>query len=245
VLAGVAIAAALALIGGRFEWARWPILQEPNPSVAALGDKLATAPRLSIAVLPFEASNGDPDGQGLADVFVDGLATSISQLKGGFVVARAPASASVAKPVDAQQIGRELGVRLALAGSMRPSGEAVEVSVELFSTETGTQIWSGRFDGERSQLGKVQDELVASLVNALALEPAKSANAPTLRERAAAWPVSGADQRANRIAAQPQQREADSPSPPQAAPSEPEAAYCGTPLACRRNGRAYHPLSSD
>jgi adenylate cyclase len=244
VFAGVGIVAALALalIGGSFDRVRWPALHESDSSVAALGDKLATTPRLSIAVLRFEASNGDPDQQRLTDVFAAGLTTGLSQLKGAFVLAPAAGSVSMAKPVDAQRIGRDLGVRFALAGSMRSSGEAVGVSAELFSTETGTQMWSGRVDGERSQLSKMQDDLVARLANALGAEQPKPASPPALREHAAGLPASGADQRADRIAAQPAQHQAASPAP-QAA-SEPPS-YCGTPLACRRNGGVYHPLSSD
>jgi adenylate cyclase len=242
---GIMTAFALVLVADRFDWRPWSTSSGLDASRGALRDKLATAPRLSFAVLPFDASNGDSDQQHLADVFTDGVTTGLSQLKGSLVVARDAASVYKGKPRDAGKVGRELGARYAVEGSMNLTGEAVAVNAELFSTETGTPIWTDRIEGERSQLGKLQDDLVARLANTLGAEPVKPASPLMLRERAAASPVSGADLRANRPAIQPPLRQAASPPPSQAAPTEQPPAYCGTPAACRRNGGTFHPLSAD
>ncbi|HEX9170472.1 MAG TPA: hypothetical protein VF886_16365, partial [Roseiarcus sp.] len=100
-----------------------------------------------------------------------------------FVVARDAASVYKGKPRDAGKVGRELGVRYAVEGSMNLTGEAVAVNAELFSTETGTPIWTDRIEGERSQLGKLQDDPVARLANTLGAEPVKPASPLMLRER--------------------------------------------------------------
>src|SRR3984957_1880830 len=112
-LAGVAIAAALAMVP---DWRPW---STPKPDVfgAALYDKLATAPRLSIVVLPFESLASDPDQQNFADAFTDDLTAEVSQLKDSFVIGRDSASPYKERPVDARTIGGGLGVRYLLEGS--------------------------------------------------------------------------------------------------------------------------------
>jgi TolB-like protein len=135
-LAGVAIAAALAMVP---DWTPW---STPKPDVlsAALYDKLATAPRLSIVVLPFESLASDPDQQNFADAFTDDLTAEVSQLKDSFVIGRDSASPYKERPVDAREIGGGLGVRYLLEGSASRVAGAIRVSAQLISTETGAQV---------------------------------------------------------------------------------------------------------
>ena len=245
-VAGVGVAAVLVMVpvGQRLDWRPW---STPKPDVLdALDDKLAAAPRLSFVVLPLEFLNGDPDQQRFADAFTDDLTTDISQLKGSFVIGRDAALAYKEKPVDARKIGRELGVRYMLEGSVRRVAESVAVDAQLISTETGAQVWADRFEGEGGQVGQLQKEFVVRLGRWLGAEPVKTESPPTMRKRPVAPPPSDKDERANRRAPAPQQqRQAASPPPPQARPPEPQPAYCGSPLACWRNGGVYRPLVPD
>ena len=104
-----------------FVWRAGRAARLQGPSVAA--DKLATAPRLSIVVLPFENLSGDPEQDFFADGITDDLTTDLSHLPDSFVIARNTAFTYKGKPVDAKQIGRELGVRYVLEGSVRRVGE--------------------------------------------------------------------------------------------------------------------------
>jgi adenylate cyclase len=237
----VAIALALAFAIGVLEWRVGLVSREPLPSVAAVDDRLAMAPRFSIAVLPFENLSGDPGQQNLADALAQDLTTLLSQRKGGFVVAGGAAFADKSKPIDAREVGRELGVRYALEGGVRLVGEAVTVSARLISTETGEQVWADRFESDRSQLGQLRAELVARLADSLGMEPIKSASPPAVRERATAPLTSGADEPASRRAVAPPPPQAVSPPLAETKASE-APAYCGTPMACRRNGGTYRPL---
>jgi adenylate cyclase len=247
-LAGVAIAAVLAI-----EWLgllAWSTPKADAP-VAALDDKLATAPPLSIVVLPFESLNSDLD-EHFADSFTDDLTTDLSQLKGSSVVARQAASAYKDKPVDARKIGRDLGVRYLLEGSASRVAGAVAVSAQLISTETGAQVWADRFEGEAAQVGQMEKDFVARVAHLLGAEivktesPPKAESPPTMRKRPAASPTIDRDERANRRAPAPQrQRLAASPPPLQARPPEPQPAFCGSPAACWRSGSVYQPLVLD
>ena len=120
---------------------------------------LKTAPRLSIVVLPFENLSGDKEQEYFADGLTDDLTTDLSHLPDSFVIARNTAFTYKGKPVDVKQIGRELGVRYVLEGSVRRLGENITVNAQLISTESGAHVWADRFDGERSKLGELQVEL--------------------------------------------------------------------------------------
>ena len=234
-LAGVAIAAALAMVP---DWRPW---STPKPDVldAALYDKLATAPRLSIVVLPFESLASDPDQQNFADAFTDDLTAEVSQLKDSFVVGRDSASPYKERPVDARTIGGGLGVRYLLEGSASRVAGAVRVSAQLISTETGAQVWADRFEGEAAQIGQMQKDFVARLAHLLGAEVVKTEMPPTVRKQPVAPPAIDRDERANRRAPAPQrQRLAASPL---ARPPEPQPAFCGSPTACWRSGSTYHP----
>ena len=118
-----------------------------------------------------------------ADGITDDLTTDLSHLGGSFVIARNTAFTYKGKPVDVKQIGRELGVRYLLEGSVRRLGDKVEINAQLISTETGAHVWADRFDGERSKLGELQVEFVSRLANSLGVELVKAEALRSMRER--------------------------------------------------------------
>ena len=179
-----ALAAALlvaVLAGGGYAWHSGLASRIFGASVVE--DKLTTAPRVSIVVLPFENLSGDPEQEYFADGLTDDLTTDLSHLPGSFVIARNTAFTYKGKAVDAKEIGRELGVRYLLEGSVRRLGETVQVNAQLISTETGAHVWADRFDGERSKLGELQVDFVARLANSLGVEFVKAENVRAMRER--------------------------------------------------------------
>ena len=150
--------------------------------MAASVDKLANAPRLSIVVLPFENLSGDKEQEYFADGITDDLTTDLSHLF-DFVIARGTAFTYKGKPVDAKQIGRELGVRYVLEGSVRRLEDKITLNAQLISTDTGAHVWADRFDGERSRLGQLQVEFAARLANSLGVELVKAEALRAARER--------------------------------------------------------------
>ena len=149
----------------------------------SVDDKLAHAPRLSIVVLPFENLSGDKEQEYFADGLTDDLTTDLSHLPDSFVIARNTAFTYKGKPVDMKQIGRELGVRYVLEGSVRRDGEKVEVNSQLISTETGAHVWADRFEGERSKIGELQVDVVSRLARSLGVELVKAEALRSMRER--------------------------------------------------------------
>jgi TolB-like protein len=150
---------------------------------ASVDDKVANAPRLSIVVLPFENLSGDNEQEYFADGITDDLTTDLSHLEGSVVIARGTAFTYKGKPVDAKEIGRELGVRYLLEGSVRRLGEKVEVNAQLISTQTGAHVWADRFDGEQSKLGELQVEVVSRLARSLGVELVEAEALRATRER--------------------------------------------------------------
>jgi TolB-like protein len=168
------------LVVGAFAWRAG---YAPRFMAASFDDKLANAPRLSIVVLPFENLSGDKDEEYFADGITDDLTTDISHLQDSFVIARGTAFTYKGKPIDAKQIGKDLGVRYALEGSVRRVGETVTVNAQLISTETGAQVWADRFEGERSKLGELKVEAVSRLANSLGVQLVKAEALRAIRER--------------------------------------------------------------
>jgi adenylate cyclase len=146
-------------------------------------DRLPTVPHLSIVVLPFENLSSDKEQDYFADAITEDLTTDLSHLQDAFVISRGTAFTYKGKPVDAKAIGRELGVRYLLEGSVRRFGETITINAQLISTETGAQVWADRFDGERSKLGELQVEVVARLANSLGLELVKAEALRSISER--------------------------------------------------------------
>src|SRR3984957_10524255 len=177
---GVIAACVVALLAvGAFAWRAG---YAPRFMAASVDDKLANATRLSIVVLPFENLSGDKEQDYFADGITDDLTTDLSHLF-DFVIARGTAFTYKGKPVDAKQIGRELGVRYVLEGSVRRLEDKVMLNAQLISTETGAHVWADRFDGERSRLGQLQMEFVARLANSLGVELVKAEALRAARER--------------------------------------------------------------
>jgi adenylate cyclase len=178
----VAAACALALLAvGAYAWHEgylWRLI-----GASAVEDRLKTAPRLSIVVLPFENLSGDSDQEYFADGITDDLTTDLSHIPNSFVIARDTAFTYKGKPAEAKAIGRELGVRYVLEGSVRRVGETIEINAQLISTETGAHVWADRFEGARSDLGKLQFEVVARLANSLGEELVKAEVLRAKRER--------------------------------------------------------------
>ena len=145
--------------------------------------KPAQAAHLSVVVLPFTNLSGDSAQDYFADGITDDLTTDLSHLSGSFVIARGTAYTYKGKPLDAKQIGRELGVRYVLEGSVRRVGETTTVNTQLISTETGAHVWADRFDSDRSKLGQLQVEFVSRLANSLGVELVKAEALRAMRER--------------------------------------------------------------
>ena len=166
--AGLLIVSALILLAAARAWRGRDLSTPPpaTPPVAALtGDKLTRARRLSIVVMPFADLSGDAKRE--ADGLSDNLATDLTHLPDSFVIGLSAAASDTGKPVDPKQLGRDLGVRYALEGSVRLVGETIAVNAQLISTETGADVWAGRLEGERSRLGELQAELVSRLAKFL------------------------------------------------------------------------------
>jgi adenylate cyclase len=128
------------------------------------------APRLSIVVLPFANLSTDPDQQYFADGITEDLTTDLSRLADMFVISRNTAFTYRNKPVDTKQIGRELGVRYVLEGSVRRSGNQVRVNTQLIDAEADAHLWAERFDRDTADLFALQDEVTGRIANALKLE---------------------------------------------------------------------------
>jgi adenylate cyclase len=176
---GVALVAALSIAGGL----AWRVGVADRPVSASAVDKLATAPKLSLVVLPFSNLSGDPEQEYFADGLTEDLTTDLSHLDGSFVIARNTAFTYKGKGVDAKQIGRELGVRYVLEGSVRRIGESVTINAQLISTESGAHVWADRFEGERAKLGQSQVEFVSRLANSLGVELVNAEALRSIRER--------------------------------------------------------------
>jgi adenylate cyclase len=145
----------------------------------------AIAPRMSIVVLPFANLGNDPDQQYFVDGITEDLTTDLSRIPGSFVIARNTAFTYQGKPVDARQIGRELGVRYILEGSVRRTANQVRVNVQLIDAESGAHVWADRFDTDCANLAGVQDEIIGRLARSLNVELAKDVGLRIERERMA------------------------------------------------------------
>ena len=125
------------------------------------------AAHLSIVVLPFTNLSGDPSQDYFADGVTENLTTELSRIRDSFVIARNTAFTYKGKSIDAKEIGKELGVRYVLEGSVQRDQNRVRVNAQLIDAQSGAHLWADRFEEDVADLFKLQDEVVARLANAL------------------------------------------------------------------------------
>jgi TolB-like protein/Flp pilus assembly protein TadD len=138
----------------------------PTPSICAP----TAVPRLSIVVLPFANLGNDPEQQYFADGITEDLTTNLSRIAGMLVISRNTAFTYRNKPVDTKQVGRELGVRYVLEGSVRRSGNRIRINAQLIDAETDAHLWAERFNGDTADLFTLQDEVTSRIAIALKTE---------------------------------------------------------------------------
>jgi adenylate cyclase len=141
-----------------------------NRPVAAASKAPAEAAHLSIVVLPFTNLSGDPAQDYFADGVTENLTTDLSRIRDSFVIARNTAFTFKGKNLDAKEIGKELGVRYVLEGSVQRDGTRVRVNAQLIDAQSGAHLWAERFEEDASDLFKLQDQVVARLANSLGYE---------------------------------------------------------------------------
>jgi len=167
------------------EWRLWQVTRDDadgpadvlaagtSPTERATQPGLALPDRPSIAVLPFSNLSGDPEQDYFADGMVEDIITGLARIKWVFVIARNSTFAYKGKAIDLKQVGRELGVRYVLQGSVRRSLDRVRITAQLIDTSTGNHIWADRYDRGLDDIFAIQDELTISVVAAIE---------PTLRQ---------------------------------------------------------------
>jgi adenylate cyclase len=143
----------------------------------------ATVPRLSIVVLPFANLSNDPEQAYFADGITDDLTADLSRISGSFVIARNTAFTYKGKPVDAKQVGQDLGVRYVLEGSVRRAGDLVRVNVQLIDAETNAHLWADRFETDNADIAEAQDAITGRLAQTLNLELVEAAGRRIEEER--------------------------------------------------------------
>jgi TolB-like protein len=141
-----------------------------RPSDAAAGPRpaLPLPEKPSIAVLPFQNMSGDAEQEYFADGMVEEIITALSHFKNLFVIARNSSFTYKGRAVDVKQVGRELGVRYVLEGSVRKSANRVRITGQLIEASSGAHLWAGKCDGELEDIFDLQDKVTASVVGAIA-----------------------------------------------------------------------------
>src|SRR5262245_24458953 len=163
----------VALVGG-LGLGVWLALERGHP---------VDRPRLSIAVLPFSNLSGDPSQDYFSDGLTEDLTTDLSRIEGAFVIARNTMQSYRSKTVDIKQLGRELGVRYILEGSVRRADPQVRVNAQLIDAETGAHIWAGRFDRGAEDLFSFQTEVTGQIARTLHLQLKEAESQRTTRGR--------------------------------------------------------------
>ena len=153
-------------------------LIRPGPATPPLPDKP------SIAVLPFQNMSADPEQEYFVDGMVEEIITALSRIRWLFVIARNSSFTYKGQTVDGKRVGRELGVRYVLEGSVRKGGNRVRITAQLIDAETGTHLWVDRFDGSLEDVFDLQDKVALSVAGVIepalqAAEMRRSAARPT------------------------------------------------------------------
>src|SRR5436190_11864735 len=152
------------------------IAAAPAPAPA-----LALPDKPSIAVLPFQNMSGEPEQDYFADGMVEDIITALARFRSLFVIARNSSFTYKGKAADIKQVGRELGVRYVLEGSVRKAGGRIRVTAQLIEAATGNHIWAERYDRTLEDVFAVQEDLTGSIVGAIAPQIEASEKAAALR----------------------------------------------------------------
>ena len=174
----MALAALLILTGGGAWW-----FLDANRPAAVASKAPAEAARISIVVLPFTNLSNDPAQDYFADGVTENLTTELSRLHNSFVIARNTAFTFKGKNLDAKEIGKELGVRYVLEGSVQRDANRVRVNAQLIDAESGAHLWADQFDDDVVDLFKLQDEVVARLARTLQVELVNAEAQRSLHDR--------------------------------------------------------------
>jgi adenylate cyclase len=141
---------------------------ETSPTITpVLGSSLPLPDKPSIAVLPFANMSGDPEQEYFADGMVEEIITALSRIRWLFVIARNSSFTYKGRSVDVKQVGRELGVRYVLEGSVRKAGQRVRITGQLIDALTGTHLWADRFDGSLEDIFDLQDKVALSVAGVI------------------------------------------------------------------------------
>src|SRR5215467_1158664 len=135
---------------------------------AATKPALALPDKPSIAVLAFQNMSGDPEQEYFADGMVEEIITALSRIRWLFVTARNSSFTHKGQSVDVKRIGRDLGVRYVLEGSVRKSGNRVRITAQLIDASTASHLWADRFDGALEDIFDLQDQVTARVIGAIA-----------------------------------------------------------------------------
>jgi TolB-like protein/class 3 adenylate cyclase len=164
---------------------------DPEVKARSVGahDVVQTSPpplpdKPSVAVLPFQNMSGDPEQEYFADGMVEEIITALSRIRWLFVIARNSTFTYKGQTIDVKQIGRELGVRYILEGSVRKAGGRVRITAQLIDAANGAHLWADRFDGSLEDVFDLQDKVASSVAGVIepalqAAETARSAGRPT------------------------------------------------------------------
>jgi adenylate cyclase len=158
----------------------WYFFVANRPSIMA---PKAAAQARSIVVLPLNNLSGDAGQDYLVDALTDELTTSISRVPGTFVIARNTAFTFKGKPIDVKAIGKDLGVKYVLEGSVQPTATRIRVNAQLIDAESGAHLWAESFDEDRADLLQMEDDIVTRLARTLNLkmDEVEAAEAARLR----------------------------------------------------------------
>jgi adenylate cyclase len=139
-------------------------------AISAVGNSktLPIPDKPSIAVLPFQNMSGDPEQDYFADGMVEDIITALSRFKSLFVIARNSSFAYKGMAVDIKQVGRELGVRYVLEGSVRKSANRLRITGQLIEAATGAHLWADKIDGELQDIFELQDRITSNVVGIVA-----------------------------------------------------------------------------
>ena len=155
----------------------WRLQIDANTSLAAskkpaveAAQPLALPDKPSIAVLPFQNISGDPEQEYFADGMEEDIITALSRFRSLFVIARNSSFTYKGKAVDIKQVGRELGVRYVLEGSVRKAGGRLRITGQLIDVTTSAHLWADRFDGALEDIFDLQDKVTQQVVGAIAPE---------------------------------------------------------------------------